>query len=66
MQANTLSWSIYELARNPEWQAQVREEVQDAMNRNGLQTQQDLDGLKLLNAHLKVYPFTHYILVLDC
>ncbi|KAF9257254.1 cytochrome P450 [Marasmius fiardii PR-910] len=48
--ANSLSWAIYELAKRPSWQDQVRKEI---METNNTAVDINLDKLKYLNAHIK-------------
>ncbi|KAG7086191.1 hypothetical protein E1B28_002154 [Marasmius oreades] len=46
--ANTLTWALYELARRPIWQDQLRKEIIEAEN-----SEPSLDKLDYLNAHIK-------------
>ncbi|KAF9257256.1 cytochrome P450 [Marasmius fiardii PR-910] len=46
--ANALSWAIYELAKRPTWQDQVRKEIFKAQD-----VDLNLDKLGYLNAHIK-------------
>ncbi|KAG7086201.1 hypothetical protein E1B28_002164 [Marasmius oreades] len=46
--ANALTWALYELARRPTWQDQVRKEIIEAQH-----SESSLDKLDYLNAHIK-------------
>ncbi|KAF9259693.1 cytochrome P450, partial [Marasmius fiardii PR-910] len=48
--ANVIAWALYELAKRPTWQDQIREEILEAQN---VDTTSDLDRMKYLNAHIK-------------
>ncbi|KAF9257969.1 cytochrome P450 [Marasmius fiardii PR-910] len=48
--ANAISWSLYELAKRPAWQDQIRKEVNAAQ---ATEMDSNLDKLKYLNAHIK-------------
>ena len=57
--ATTLTWAFYELSRNPEFQAQVREEIKttraEAVRRGGGElTVADLDSMHNVLAVIKV------------
>ncbi|KAF9259677.1 cytochrome P450, partial [Marasmius fiardii PR-910] len=46
--ANAIAWAIYELAKRPAWQDQIREEINEAPDMDSR-----LDKLEYLNAHIK-------------
>ncbi|KAF9254518.1 cytochrome P450 [Marasmius fiardii PR-910] len=48
--ANAISWSLYELAKRPAWQEEIRKEINEAQ---AIETDSSLDKLKYLNAHIK-------------
>jgi len=50
--ANTIAWALYELAKNPEYQEQLRQEINTKLTR-GDPTCNDLDALLHLNAFMK-------------
>lgn len=57
--SGTISWILYELARHPEYQTRIREEVREARARVDERgdsdfTLEDLDGMKMMLAVIKV------------
>jgi hypothetical protein len=64
--ANTLTWAIYELARNPEYQTLVRAEIKAAREQAATRGDHDhlisdLDSMKYLLSLVKVHPFQIFI-----
>lgn len=56
--ASTLTWWLYELARHPEWQTRVRDEIRAARCKLGERGEQefsiaDLEGMTVMHATLK-------------
>ena len=59
--SSTLTWMLYELSKRPEYQARMREEIRATRARvtsrgDGMFTMDDLDGMKVVLAAIKVYP----------
>ncbi|KAI3612433.1 cytochrome p450 [Moniliophthora roreri] len=50
---NTLAWAFYELARHPQWQDKIREEIVESRSRVGELTYAELEAMPCLNAYLK-------------
>ncbi|KAG7094533.1 hypothetical protein E1B28_005361 [Marasmius oreades] len=46
--SNTLCWALYELAKRPTWQDQIRKEINEAQG-----SESSLDQLEYLNAHIR-------------
>jgi cytochrome P450 len=64
--ANSVTWALYELARHPEFQNEVRKEIeatraQAAQRGDGELSVADLDSMKYLLALMKVRPAVHYV-----
>lgn len=57
-QANTIAWGLYELAKNPEYQEKLRQEITSKLTA-GDPHYNDLDGLVHLNAFMKVCTSGH-------
>ena len=58
--ANTVSWLLWELAKHPDYQAKLRDEIkagrQKMLARGEIRfTTEDLDNMPLLNNAIKVY-----------
>ena len=58
--ANTVSWLLWELAKHPDYQAKLRDEIkagrQKMLARGEIRfTTEDLDNMSLLNNAIKVY-----------
>ena len=63
--SNTLTWMLYELSKRPAYQARMREEIQatraQVVSRGDSSfTMDDLDGMKVVLAAIKVPPFLSY------
>jgi cytochrome P450 len=64
--ASTISWALYELARRPDFQNEVRDEIKATRAEASLRGDSelsvaDLDSMKYLLALMKVRPVDHYM-----
>ena len=60
--SNTISWTLLQLAQQPDVQTKLREEIREARRRlggSGEFTAKDLDGIKYLQAVVKVRGPSH-------